>query len=412
MPKQPTGFFDNRKVSHDALIIGQREATRERIAQSGDEPVLLLQDTTSFNFKHHPATEGMGYLENAHTRGFLAHSTLAAQPNGVPLGIWDQQVWARSDDEIGKRHQRHERPFADKESHKWVAGLPEAPIDDVARQVVTVGDAEGHIYEFLDETLARGGEFLVRAAKGRAVTPDGDDLFEAVSRLPVQDRYRLTLQRRPDRPEREALVELRYGSMTLKQPQRAETERETLVVGVVDVIEPHPPKGQKAVHWLLLTSLAVTTREDAQQMVQWYSYRWLIERFHFVLKSGCRIEERQLRSRDRLECLLGVFNLVAWQLLWLTYQARQTPEAGCLVALEEDEWQALYAHIHQTTDMPPTLPTLYEVTRWIAQLGGFLGRTGDGEPGVKVLWRGWSRLQDIVATWRLLRSPPQDVGNA
>ncbi len=158
--------------------------------------------------------------------------------------------------------------------------------------------------------------------------------------------------------------------------------------------------------------MPVETLEQAQQIAQWYSYRWLIERFHYVLKSGCRLEERQLRTQKRLERLLAVFNHVAWRLLWLTYQARVTPDTDCLIALEMDEWQALYATIHQTTDIPTTPPTLHEAVRWIAQLGGFLGRKGDGDPGVKVLWRGWTRLQDIVATWRLLHPPPKDTGNA
>lgn len=40
-----------------------------------------------------------------------------------------------------------------------------------------------------------------------------------------------------------------------------------------------------------------------------------------------------------------------------------------------------------------------------------MGRKGDGNPGVNVLWRGWSRLQDIAYTWSLSH-PPHDVGNA
>lgn len=105
--------------------------------------------------------------------------------------------------------------------------------------------------------------------------------------------------------------------------------------------------------------------------MDWYGYRWLVERFHYVLKSGCKLEERQLKTQACLERLLAVFNIVAWRLLWLTYQACQTPEASCLVALSEEEWQALYAHHHHTTQLPATPPTLLEVTRWIAKLGGF-----------------------------------------
>ena len=407
-------FFSNERVEHRALVEGQREATRERIVERGDSTVLMIQDTTSFNFKHHPAVEGMGPLENAHTNGFLVHSTLAVSEDGVPLGLWEQQVWVREVEEIGKSQQRHERAFREKESYKWVTGLPEIEEKALAETLINICDRESHIYEFFDEVLKRDLNFIVRASKGRSFSPEGVEIFQILRQMPPQQAYTLNLKRRPDRPAREAKVELRYGSVTLKRPKRADTERESLTLQVVEVIEPSPPDGQEAVHWVLLTNLPIETLEQAQKIVEYYTYRWLIERFHYVLKSGCRLEERQLQKQKRLERLLAVFNLLAWQLLWLTYQARKTPEESCLVALSQEEWQALYIFTHRSNPLPATPPTLGEVVRWIAQLGGFLGRKNDGEPGVKVLWRGLSRLQDIVDSWILFHSLPlnHDVGKA
>jgi hypothetical protein len=412
IPTLPTVFFDNERVEHTALVAGQRAACGARIKASGVATVLLLQDSTDFDFSHHPQTSGMGALENAHMSGFVAHNTLAVSPEGVPLGVWAQQVWVRAATTTGQRHQRHKRAFEEKESYKWVEGLPDLKALTDAYQVVTIGDRAAHIYEFFDAVLNADTQFLVRASRGRSFTQDGIAVFAEVAAWPVQARYALQLKRRPDRPAREAQVELRFGPVTLKAPPRAPMARATLTVQVVEVIEPDPPDGEEAVHWLLLTSLPVTTLEQALQMVEWYTYRWLIERFHYVLKSGCQLEARQLQTQARLERLLAVFNLVAWRLLWLTYPARQTPDARCEAALTEAEWQVLYAHYHRTTRLPATPPTLHQATRWIAQLGGFLGRKGDGEPGVKVLWRGWMRLQDKVDTWRLLHPPPKDVGNA
>jgi hypothetical protein len=409
--KPPTVFFDNERVEQAEIVVGQRAACVERIKAQAATVVLLVQDSTSFDFSHHPETTGMGPLENQQMSGFWTHNTLAVSPDGVPLGVWDQQVWVRDADQAGQRQQRHERSFEEKESYKWVQGLPDLKAATGVSQVVTVCDREAHIYAFFDAVLKADAHFLVRASQGRSFTEDGRALFAEVADWPVQDTYPLELKRRPGRPARDAQVELRFGTLTLKQPNRADTGRETVTVQVVEVLEPDPPPSQEAVHWLLLTSLPVTTLAQAQQRVAWYTYRWLIERFHYVLKSGCKLEERQLRTQARLERLLAVFNLVAWRLLGLTYQARQTPDASCLVALTEEEARVLYAHHHQTTRWPETLPTLCEATRWIAQLGGFLGRTGDGEPGVKVLWRGWMRLQDKLDTWRLFH-PPQDVGNA
>ena len=411
-PKPPIVFFDNERVQRVTMVSGQRAACVERIRERGEAVVLLVQDTTDFDFSHHPQVSGLGPLENQYMNGFLAHSTLAVSSSGVPLGVWDQQVWVRDLATIGKRQHRHQRAFIEKESYKWVMGLPELTAITEKAQVLTVCDREAHIYEFLDVAVTENAAFIVRASHGRSTTLEEKEVFAVVAQWPVQQGYTLSLKRRPDREARDAQVELRFGTITLKAPERAQTQRATLTLQAVEVIEPNPPEGQEAVHWLLLTSLPVTTLAQAQQIVQWYTYRWLIERFHYVLKSGCKLEDRQLQTQPRLERLLAVVNLIAWRLLWLIYQARQTPDASCLVALTEDEWQALYAHHHHTLQLPATPPTLGQVTRWIAQLGGFLGRKSDGEPGVKVLWRGWMHLQDIVDTWRLLHPPPRNVGNA
>ena len=220
----------------------------------------------------------------------------------------------------------------------------------------------------------------------------------------------IQLKRRPEREARSATIDLRFGSLTLRRPARSAALHETLNVSVIEVIEPNPPDGEEAVHWLLLTSLPVETVTAAQQIITWYTYRWLIERFHYTLKSGCNLEASQLRTVDRLERLLAVYSGVAWKLLWLTYKARLTPDEPASSILLPHEWQALYAFINKSRNLPKKPPTIRQAVRWIAQLGGFLGRKADGEPGVKVLWRGWSRLQDIAHTWAIFQ--PKDVGNA
>lgn len=156
--------------------------------------------------------------------------------------------------------------------------------------------------------------------------------------------------------------------------------------------------------WLLLTTLPVTSFEDVVQCLRWYSYRWLIERYHYVLKSGCRIEQLQLETAERIHRALATYTIVAWRLLWITYLARYHPDAPADTVLETHEWQALYCTIHHTALPPPSPPSVHTCVRWIAQLGGFLARRRDGEPGVKTIWQGLRRLHDIAQTW-LLVSP-------
>jgi hypothetical protein len=102
-------------------------------------------------------------------------------------------------------------------------------------------------------------------------------------------------------------------------------------------------------------------------------------------------------------------SIVAWRLFWMSYIKRQHPEASCTTVLAKHEWQALYSRVHKTTVLPERPPSVKEAVRGIARLGGFLGRKGEGEPGVKVIWRGWQRLNDIAATWLLLH-PNESCG--
>ena len=182
---------------------------------------------------------------------------------------------------------------------------------------------------------------------------------------------------------------------------------------MVEVKEVDAPADVKEpLHWILMTTLPINSIDDAYRVVRFYTYRWLVERFHYVLKSGgCHFEDSQLRTVEALHRLLGVCSCVAWRLLWITYQARVTPDAPCTVALTKTEWQVLSVFINHSPSPSASPPTLQQAVRWIAQLGGFIGRKSDGNPGVKTLWRGWQRFQDILATWILLQNPDEDVGN-
>ncbi len=97
---------------------------------------------------------------------------------------------------------------------------------------------------------------------------------------------------------------------------------------------------------------------------------------------------------------LAIYSIVAWRLLWLTYQARLNPDIPCDIVLETIEWQSLWATVNKNPIPQKEPPCLRDAIRMIASLGGFLNRKGDGEPGVKTIWRGLRRLHDIAATWK------------
>ena len=399
-------FWDSERVTPAAIRASHRESTIERVEDQA--LVLVIQDTTDLDFTHHPATQGLGPLDHPARRGLKVHSALAVNEQGVPLGLLHQAVWVRDPEQVGKRHRRRQRETKDKESQRWLTAL-QASEAEVAegRTVVTVADREADIYDLFALPRRPGSELLIRGTHNRRVNDEGY-LWQAVQQAPVAGQYTFTVQRREDVPARQATMSVRFTQVMVQPPRnrRGRSALPAVAINLVLAQEEAAPAGVKPVQWLLLTTLAVTTFSDALRCVRWYSYRWLIERYHFVLKSGCRVEELQLETAERLECALATYCIVAWRLLWLTYEARRSPEAPCSSVLETHEWQALYCTIHQTPVPPAQPPTLQQAVRWIAQLGGFLRRKSDGQPGTKTIWRGLRRLHDIAATWQLLHPPP------
>lgn len=403
--------LSSESVDPEAIRSAMQKACMGRIGET--QLVLAIQDTSSFNFTTHPATEGTGPLARPDQSGFLVHSVLAVSEDGVPLGLLHQKVWARDPDAVGQRHRRKQRPLEEKESFRWIETLraTHAVVPDQTT-VITVADREADIFELFAEQRPRHSELLIRGCRERRLEASAQKLWETVRALPEGARWQLTVRRRPDRAARDAQVVVRYGPVTLRPPTGGvhAPDLEPVTVTALLVTELDPPEGERGIEWLLLTTLSVASEDEARRCVGFYTLRWLIERYHYVLKSGCRIEQTQLRSVDRIERLLALYCVVAWRLLWLTYAARTDGDQPCTVAFTALEWQTVYRVRHRDQPLPARPPSLRELTRWVAGLGGFLGRRGDGEPGVKVLWRGLMRLHDITLGFTL--TSPALVGNA
>ena len=400
------GYCKHKGVAREAIVEAQRQATLERIKAGGYQRILSVQDTTEYNFNHHPATAGLGPLDNAQVKGFFAHSSLAVSPEGLPLGLLGQEVWVRAETEQTKASNR---PIEAKESYKWIKGLHESSRGLPAEvQLVQVSDQESDIYEYLVEPRADNVELLVRSYQSRQRVDDQKEVRSSLRTSRVRGKVEVEVRKTSERPGRIALCQVSYERVKIRPPRPRPglpSDLKAVTLSAVLIREMNPPEGVEGLEWLLLTTLEVLTFDQACEIIRYYTLRWLVERFHFVLKSGCALEDRQFRQADRLQRFLALANVVAWRLLWLTYLGRGRPDLPCTVAFEDYEWQALYGYIHKTTIFPNEPPTLQQATLWVAHLGGFLGRKGDGYPGVKVLWRGWLRLFDIAQTW-LIFNPP------
>jgi hypothetical protein len=396
-------LFEHKAVKMDAILSSHYHSTMERIAREKIPVVLAVQDTTSFNYDTHQDMEGLGPI-NKHVdgaQGILLHDTMAYSTEGTAMGLVDIEVWARDPKQFGKRVTRYERPIEQKESYKWLRSFQGAARLQrqlgAASTVVSVGDREADIYELflLAQKDRLHPKLLVRAEQDRRLQDSDANLWRYMQSQAVAGQRELDLPRTKARAARHCVLEVRFAPVELRAPKR-NPSLQPLRVWAVYVNEVNPPSPKEAIEWMLLTTLEVNNYEQAVEKIDWYNKRWGIEEYHKTLKSVCRIEDRQLGDRTVWQNCLAIDLVVAWRIEHVKKLARTQPQAPCTIAFDEREWQAVFALQRPNQPLPSTPPSVREITRLTAELGGFLGRKSDGEPGSITLARGLQRLHDIV----------------
>jgi len=403
-------LLNNPKLSPEAVIMSHRQQTIRRM--KGHKIVLDIQDTTSLDYADHPCTEGLGlYSTSEDSKGILLHTSLAVSVTGVSFGLLSQKFWTRDPEERGKKHNRHKSDTKDKESQRWLDSL-DSSLKDIPSdiKVVTVCDREADIYDFFNKAVSEGKDLLIRVAQNRKIEEEHKYLIPQIESSSIAGETIVNIPRniKNKRPSREARLSIKFCPVTIKPPKNRKDAKalSSLQLYAILAEEINPPEGVEPVYWLLLTTLPIETAEDAIEKIAWYTQRWKIERFHYILKTGCQVEELQLETFERLKNAIAIYSVIAWRLLWLTYEARENPDAPCDTVLQEHEWNSLYCMVNKTPIPPKTPPNLKEAVLLIAKLGGFLARKSDGEPGVVVLWRGMQRLNDISQLWLITHPSP------
>ena len=423
------------RVEGGAVLAAHREAS---LGRGQGAPVLLaVQDTTTLNFSTHRQTEGLGPVGNNRdkTIGLLLHSTLLLREDGPALGVLAAEFLARDPKafKAGPAGARNRKGLPEKESAKWLHSLEatQAAARTLAGSVlINIADREADIYELFwhhAQWRAREGaaggaarvELLIRSQHNRVVEGAEKALWAHLAAQPRLAIYAFTAPRPPGEKARAVCLSLRCAPVRLPPPPdqvKYQGHEETLALWALEAREENPPTGRAPICWRLLSTLPVGDAATARAQVQRYSQRWQIEVFHKVLKSGCRIEERQLETVERLQRCLTLDLIVAWRVLALSKAARdaaaQAAPEPVSQWLEEHQWKALWCHRHRQTIPPASPPSTQEAQRWIAQLGGFLARKSDGHPGPMTLWRGLQRLNDITEAYLLFTQSSKDMGNA
>ena len=375
--------------------------TLERL--DSEKVILKMQDTTELNFTSQKSMKDVGYLTYAKCNGLMVHTTLSVTENGLPIGIIAQKVWSRDNELRGKASERSSKPIEEKESFRWLETLRDTERMFSNSQIqVMIGDRESDIYELFEIPRIKNSHFLLRGTQNRLIEHIDKKLFTALENADAKGYVNLDVGRKNGQEARTAELVVKYESIRIKAPKNSKKKTNEIELNVILVEELEAPENIEPIKWILLTTLDITNLEDALKYVRWYSYRWLIERYHYVLKSGCQIENLQLDSGEKIKKALSIYSIIACRLLNITYKARKEPESSCEQIFEKKEWKMLYVLVHKNNKVPEEPPKLKDAVLWMGRLGGFLARKSDGLPGVKNIWRGYRKFYEIIDGVNLL----------
>lgn len=377
-------FLSQKKISWDKILGPHMASTEARIRQ---HPVALcIQDTTELDFNGQEIV-GLGPLSYEVQRGLYLHPTYVVTPEREPLGVTDAWMWAREPKDADGH-----RP-GPLESERWIKGYER--IAEMSERVsntrlVYVADREADILRLMQcaHALDYPADWLIRSQHNRSL-PEGDKLWDAVLAGTPLGEIQFAFASRHGQLARKVRQQIWSRRITLPAKGGGELTVTCLVAREVDA-----PKGVKPIEWRLLTNREAPSLEAAVELINWYRVRWEIEMFFNVLKNGCRVETLQLATIGKIELALAVFMVVAWRLARLMRMGRIHPDLDAALLFSTEEWQAAY--ILAKKPVPKKSPCVRDVIRRVAGLGGFLGRKGDGEPGVKTLWLGWQRVRDFA----------------
>lgn len=404
-------FFQNEKVNPATILSKHGENTLER-AKSCHSRVLVVQDTTDLIYTQFPSIQDLGQRLKARegykvgVSGLLLHSSFVVSAEGVPLGVLKQTFYTY--DEVRERRGQSavnvaglnkKIPIEQKVSHRWIHHLSETSrvLADTSSQVVHVADREADIYEFLQAACDHDCHYVVRSSWNRR-THEGSSFHaastieEKLANVSAEGKITLVIEREP--------VDfcIKKVNILLKPPQRSSEAKSMdlvpLRVGVVDIQQ--VDCAADAIHWRLLTNLPIESIDEVVEVISIYKQRWSIECFHRILKSGFGVEKARLANRKRIERLASLLSVVSWHIFWLFQFGRKMPNLEASKVFSPLAVEVLKVSAKKLKIKTSSLLSIGNAVGIIAQLGGFLGRKGDGEPGMMTIWRGWRNLHERI----------------
>lgn len=402
-------FFKNEQVTVEEL---NKTMMQYGAKEAADETKLLIaHDISNISYNDLQA-EGLGYSDNKEGRGILCYSSIAVTTQGLPLSLLYQHTWTRPLEQLGKSHKRKQLPFKDKETYRWHEGMSEVN-NLLGNEIhkIHVADREADVYELFFHAFESNTDLLIRARHNRALS-NGSHLWSNVAEQPEAAKISLDIPDKTGRKKIQTQAEVRYHEVEILRPANNKDSYESVTLTAIEIKETNSQnkKEEDIIHWKLLTTLEIRSVSDALQCVRWYTYRWLIERFHYVLKSGTRVEQLQLKDAESLQKAIAVYSMAAFRVMQLVYQSRHHPEISCEVVLTKAQWITLYMLIHKSKTIPKQPPSFGQAVMWIGRLGGHPGRKSDGPPGLKTVWQGYQQLCNATSVYEILNQ--KNLGKA
>jgi hypothetical protein len=398
-------LMHRKESSHATLLSGHFTLTKQSMNTA--DVILIVHDTTDLDFTSHKALhEQLGPIGDGGGRGLLQHNSLAVRAkDGFLLGLAHQQLVKRVPALPGET--RSQRKHRERESILWQRGYQGVGMAPAGCTWVDVCDRGADDFEALHASLGLGHHALIRACQDRCVLveqPDGklrpDKLMSFARSLPGQCSDTVEVTQKGGRPGRTAQVQLASAVVWIEPPKQLPRRRhyKDLRVWVVRVWEPAPPEGVEALEWVLLSTLPAESAGEIRQKRDWYALRWpTAEDYHQAEKTGCSEEQVRFRDVESLKASLALLSVVAVRVVQLRQAGRAYPQEPAERVASAVE----IAVLQQALGVVAAAWTVAAFVRGVAQLGGFLGRKCDGQPGWKVLWRGYKKLQSLVEGARL-----------
>jgi hypothetical protein len=400
-------FFGNDSVSPEAILAPHVRQSARRAAEL--PRVVVVHDTTAFEFGGQSKRAGLGHLIKPSAQGFFGHFSLAIGADELrrPIGLLAVETVFRLKRRIGHKHWTKDRRLG--ESERWVRSVDAAEAA-LAGQVsaIHVADREGDKYALLANLVEHKRAFVIRSFQDRRLASNDEARLREVassSRFTVRRDVPLSPrapafgpkgERHPARRHR--IARLSFAAATVELPRTADapkTSAATISLHVIHVLERKPPPGQPAVEWFLLTNLPIHDDAAILFAVDCYRARWTIEEFFKALKTGCQFERRQLESAHSLLNALAILAPVAWRLLLLRHLARAEPTSSASTALTTKQLEVLRAVSKKPLR---SRPNAREAMLAVAALGGHIKNNGD--PGWLVVGRGMHDLLLLELGWR------------